>query len=165
MYTAAPGQPPRAWIESGYMKVADTIEGLAQACGLDPAALKATQERFNRFAERGVDEDFHRGARKYDSWFGDSSHRPSATLGAISKPPFYAVAIVPGDVGTAGGAVADEYGRALTADDKVIPGLYVTGNSSAPVTGRYYVGPGTSIGASFTFGYVAAKHAISRASN
>jgi 3-oxosteroid 1-dehydrogenase len=162
MGTAPLGPPPREWIDSGYMKTADTIEGLARECGLDPLALKATQERFNGFAERGVDEDFHRGRRKYDGWFGDASHKPSASLGTIAKPPFYAIQIVPGDVGTAGGAVADEYGRALTADDQVIPGLYVTGNSSAPVTGRYYVGAGTSIGASFAFGYIAARHAAMR---
>jgi 3-oxosteroid 1-dehydrogenase len=161
MGAVPPGPPPKSWVETGYMKVADTIEDLARALKLDPAALKATQERFNGFAERGVDVDFHRGRRKYDIWFGDASHRPSATLGAISKPPFYALGVYPGDVGTAGGVVADEYARALTADDSVIPGLYVTGNTSAPVTGRYYVGPGTSIGASFTFGYIAARHAAS----
>ncbi|HKT53649.1 MAG TPA: FAD-binding protein, partial [Caulobacteraceae bacterium] len=154
---------PPAWIESGYVKTAHTIEGLAQACGLRPESLRQTIARFNQYAADGVDVDFHRGRRQYDRWFGDPTHRPSPTLGAISKAPFYAVQIFPGDVGTAGGVVTDEFGRALTADGEVIPGLYVTGNSAAPVTGHYYVGPGTSIGASFTFGYIAAKHAASSA--
>ncbi|HKR87463.1 MAG TPA: FAD-binding protein [Phenylobacterium sp.] len=156
---AQPGRTPREWVEAGYLKVSDTLADLARQCGLDPDALAATTERFNRFADRGVDEDFHRGRRRYDSWFGDPTHRPSATLGAVRKGPFYALQVYPGDVGTAGGVVTDEHGRALTADGKVIPGLYVTGNSAAPVTGHYYVGPGTSIGASFTFGFLAAKHA------
>ena len=147
------------WIEQGYVKVGETIADLARACELDPAVLRATVDRFNGFARTGVDEDFHRGRRKYDSWFGDPTNKPSATLGAIEKGPFYAIRIYPGDVGTAGGIVADEFARALTPDGKVIPGLYATGNSSAPVTGHYYVGPGTSIGASFTFGYIAARHA------
>lgn len=160
---AMPGSTPRAWIDSGYLKVADTLEELARKCALDPAALRATVERFNRFAKTGVDEDFHRGRRQYDHWFGDPTHKPSSTLGTIEKGPFYAMQIFPGDVGTAGGIVADEYARALTPEGKVIPGLYVTGNSSAPVTGHYYVGAGTSIGASFTFGYIAAEHAAASA--
>jgi len=157
-----PGITPGEWIRNGYLRKADTLEELASQCGVDAAGLKATVERFNGFARTGVDEDFHRGRRRYDEWFGDPTHKPSATLGTIEKGPFFALRIYPGDVGTAGGIVADEFARALTPDGSVIEGLYATGNSSAPVTGRYYVGPGTSIGASFTFGYVAARHAAAK---
>jgi 3-oxosteroid 1-dehydrogenase len=161
LHIMPPGTPSSAHIKSGFIKSSGTIEGLAEQCGLDPVALQATQQRFNRFARAGVDEDFHRGARAYDNFYADPTNKPVPTLGEVSKPPFYAVRIIPGDVGTAGGIVADELGRALTADGAVIPGLYVTGNASAPVMGRYYAGAGTSIGASFTFGYIAARHALS----
>jgi 3-oxosteroid 1-dehydrogenase len=155
-----PGEnKPRSWLEEGYLKRGDTIEALAQACGIDPVKLKATTERFNRFARQGRDEDFHRGERAYDRWLGDPTHKPSATLGAVEEPPFYAVPVVPGDVGTYGGVVTDAYARVLMQDGSVLPGLYATGTTTASVMGRSYPGAGCSIGPSFAWGYVAAKHA------
>jgi 3-oxosteroid 1-dehydrogenase len=47
----------------------------------------------------------------------------------------------------------------LREDGSVLAGLYATGNSTASVSGRYYIGAGTSIAASFIFGYLAALHA------
>ncbi|MCY1314658.1 3-oxosteroid 1-dehydrogenase [compost metagenome] len=64
----------------------------------------------------------------------------------------------PGDVGTAGGLVTDEYARVLREDGSPIAGLYATGNATAGVTGRCYPGAGTSIAASFIFAYIAAMH-------
>ena len=150
---------PREWITSGYMKKSDTLEGLAEQCGIDPAGLAATVARFNGFVEKGVDEDFHRGERAYDRYFGDPTHKPSPTLGTVSEGPFYAVELYPGDVGTYGGLVTDEFGRVERENGEVIPGLYATGNVTAGVTGSVYPGAGASIGASFIFGYRAAKHA------
>jgi 3-oxosteroid 1-dehydrogenase len=40
-----------------------------------------------------------------------------------------------------------------------IAGLYATGNSTATVMGRHYLGPGASIANSMVFGYLAARHA------
>ncbi|KHK88991.1 FAD-dependent oxidoreductase [Novosphingobium malaysiense] len=154
---------PKKWLDSGYIQVADTLAELAGKCGIDASGLEKTVERFNGFARSGVDLDYHRGRRQYDRWFGDPTHKPSPSLGTLEKGPYYALKIYPGDVGTAGGIVADEFARALTPTNDIIENLYATGNSSAPVCGRYYVGPGTSIGASFTFGYIAAKHAAAKA--
>ena len=151
---------PDAWLKSGYLKKADTLEDLARQCGIDAAGLKRTVERFNGFAEKGVDADFRRGARAYDRSAGDPTVKPNPNLGAIEKPPFYAVAIYPGDVGTQGGIVTDELARALRPDGSVIPGLYATGNCTASVMGRTYPGAGASIAASFVFGYIAALHAL-----
>jgi 3-oxosteroid 1-dehydrogenase len=150
---------PQRWYDSGYLKKADTIEGLARALNIDPATLGATIERFNGFVARNRDEDFHRGDRAYDRWLGDPFHKPSETLGSIDKPPYYAVPVLPGDVGTYGGVVTDEHARVLRQDGSVIPGLYATGVSTASVMGRSYPGAGSSVGPAFTWGYVAAKHA------
>lgn len=147
------------WFEAGYLKRADTIEALAPQINVEPNVLAATVARFNGFVANNCDEDFHRGERAYDRWLGDPTHRPSATLGAIEQGPFYAVPIYPGDVGTYGGVVTDEYARVLSADGSVIEGLYATGVSTASVMGRVYPGAGSSVGPSFTWGYVAAKHA------
>ena len=68
------------------------------------------------------------------------------------------VLVVPGDIGTWGGVVSDEYARVLRPDGSPIPGLYATGVTTAGVAGRYYVGPGSSIGPSFVWGWVAARN-------
>lgn len=157
---AFPGVPkPSSWQSSGYLKKADTIEALAGQLGIEPATLKATVDRFNSFAVKGEDPDFHRGQRAYDRWLGDPFYPVNATLGPIDTAPFYAVPVLPGDVGTFGGVVTDEYGRVLREDGSVIPGLYATGTSTASVMGRAYPGAGSSVGPSYVFGYVAAMHA------
>jgi 3-oxosteroid 1-dehydrogenase len=159
------GRTPEQWFTSGYMKKADTIEGLAAACGIDPVALRRTVERFNGFARAGKDLDFKRGDRAYDRVFADPTVKPNPCLGALEKPPYYAVRVFPGDVGTFGGLMTDEHGRVLRDDGGAIAGLYATGNSTASVMGRCYPGAGASIAASFVFGYIAAHHAAGRTLN
>ena len=154
---------PQRWYDEGYLKTADTLEGLAGSLKIDPATLKATVERFNGFVAQNRDDDFHRGERAYDRWLGDWLHKPSASLGSISEPPFYAVPVLPGDVGTYGGVVTDERARVLREDGSVIEGLYATGFSTASVMGTSYPGAGSSVGPSFVWGYVAAKSAASQA--
>jgi 3-oxosteroid 1-dehydrogenase len=150
---------PQSWFDSGYLKVADTIEELAGKIGADPATLKATVDRWNAMMARGADEDFQRGVRFYDQWLGDPFHKPNPTLGPLNKAPFYAVEVIPGDVSTYGGAVTDVNSRVIKADGSVIEGLYATGVSTASPMGRVYPGAGASIGPSMTFGWIAAKHA------
>ncbi|CAN7491181.1 MULTISPECIES: FAD-binding protein [unclassified Variovorax] len=158
--TAQPGQVPEEWLKSGYMVKAESIDELVKKTGIDGAGLARTLERFNGFCRSGVDSDFGRGSRAFDRCHGDPTVTPNPNLGAIEKPPFYAVRMYPGDVGTAGGVVTDEHARVLREDGSVIHGLYATGNCTASVVGRCYPGAGASIGASFTFGYIAAHHAL-----
>ena len=150
---------PPIWFEQGFLKQADTLEGLAKACGLPAGALIATTEKFNGFARAGKDEEFGRGMSAYDRFLGDYTHQPNDTLGTVEQGPFFAVAIVPGDVGTYGGVVTDANARVMKPDGSVIDGLYATGTTTAGVMGRAYPGAGCSIGPSFTWGFVAAKHA------
>lgn len=152
---------PDSWFQQGFLKKADSIEELASLIKVDAAALKSTITRFNGFVEKNRDEDFHRGERAYDHWLGDPMHQPNPSLGKIEQGPFYAMGVYPGDVGTYGGVVTDEFARVLRADGSVINGLYATGTSSASVMGRVYPGAGSSVGPSFTWGFVAAKHALS----
>lgn len=155
---APPGMTPKKWLKSGWKK-ADTIEGLADACGIDRAGLRRTVERFNGFAATGVDEDFHRGEGGFEQFYGDPDHGPNKCLGPITKAPFYAIALYPGDIGTSGGLLTDEHARVLREDSTPIEGLYATGNATASVMGRSYPGAGATIAASAVFGYVAADHA------
>ncbi len=153
-----PRLTPKAWFESGYMKKADTLDGLAAQCGLDAKAFKAGVARFNAMAKAGVDDDFRRGSSVYNRFYGDGRVKPNPNLGAIERGPFYAVAIYPGDVGTAGGLVTDAHGRVLREDGSAIPGLYAAGNTTASAFGRTYPGAGASIGAGMIFAVRAARH-------
>ena len=76
--------------------------------------------------------------------------------GTAWLPPFYALRIVPGDLGAKGGLVTDARARVLRPDDSVLPGLYAAGNAGAAVRGRGYAGAGSTIGPAMAFGYVAA---------
>lgn len=151
---------PESWFREGYLRKADTIGELAVLLKIDPAALDATVERFNGFVAKGRDEDFNRGVRAYDRWLGDPYHHPNESLGTISQGPYYAVPVLPGDVGTYGGVVTDAQARVLREDGSEIPGLYATGISTASVMGRAYPGAGASVGPSFVWGYVAANHIL-----
>lgn len=154
---------PADWFESGFLKKADSIEELAGMIGVDAAALRATVDRFNGFVAKNHDDDFNRGDRAYDKWLGDPFHDRNPSLGSISEGPYFAMAVVPGDVGTYGGVVTDEKARVLREDGSAIEGLYATGISTASVMGRVYPGAGASVGPSFVWGYVAARHALESA--
>ncbi|WP_395333691.1 FAD-binding protein [Novosphingobium sp. BL-8H] len=149
------------WLSSGWMRKADSLEALARQIGVPSDALAGTVERWNGFVRGGKDEDFHRGERAYDNWLGDPYFKdgPNACMGTIEKGPFYAIPIVPGDVGTYGGVVCDCDSRVLKADGTPIEGLYACGVTTASPMGRVYPGAGASVGPSMTFGWVAAKHA------
>lgn len=153
---------PKTWFESGFVRKAATIEELARMINIDPAILRETVDRFNGFVAKGHDDDFNRGDSAYDRWLGDTFDPGHPSLGEISEGPFYAVPVLPGDVGTYGGVVCDGYARVLREDGSEIPGLYATGISTASVMGRVYPGAGSSVGPSFVWGYIAAKHALGR---
>jgi 3-oxosteroid 1-dehydrogenase len=147
---------PRRWYAAGSVFRADDLAGLAQAAGVDADGLVKTVARFNEFAAAGRDEDFGRGDSAYDRYYGDP-RRANPNLAPLARPPFYAVKIVPGDLGTKGGLRTDERARVLSEDGTVIEGLFAAGNASEAVMGRSYAGAGATIGPAMTFGYIAAR--------
>jgi 3-oxosteroid 1-dehydrogenase len=157
-----PGLSPQKLKTRDFMTKAGSLEELAESCDIDPAGLRSTVERFNRFAIDGKDEDYYRGEGDHERWYGDDANKPNPCLGPIEKPPFYAVALFPGDVGTSGGLVCDEHSRVLDAAGDPITGLYASGNATASVMGRTYPGAGASIGASAIFSYICARHVAER---
>ncbi len=148
-------QPPRF---RQILTPAKTIEELAQKLGIDAAGLKETVSRFNNFAAQGVDEDFHRGENAYDLLYGDVRIQPNPCLASIEEGPFYAMEVYPGDIGTKGGLLTNQYAQVMNEEGEAIAGLYAIGNSAASVTGRYYPGAGATLGPAMTFGFVAAEH-------
>jgi 3-oxosteroid 1-dehydrogenase len=150
---------PRKYIDNGYLKMSNTIGELATKCGIDAAGLADELRRFNEFAAKGTDADYHKGESSVDVYYGDPASKLNPCLGPIDTPPFYAVEIWPGDLGTKGGMVTDEHARVLREDGAPVGGLYATGNCAASVMGRSYGGAGATIGPSMVFGWIAARHA------
>jgi 3-oxosteroid 1-dehydrogenase len=147
---------PRRWYAAGAVVRADDLAGLAQAAGVDAEGLVKTVARFNEFAAAGRDEDFGRGDSAYDRYYGDP-RLANPNLAPLAQPPYYAVKIVPGDLGTKGGLRTDEQARVLRPDGTVIEGLFAAGNASEAVMGHSYAGAGATIGPAMTFGYIAAR--------
>src|ERR1700682_6108637 len=98
------------------------------------------------------------GQRIPRKWLDSGANKPNPSLGEATHPPYYAVKMVPGDLGTKGGARTDVHSRALRDDGSLIEGLYAAGNVGAPVMGHTYPGPGGTIGPAMAFGYLAALH-------
>ncbi|WP_293903138.1 FAD-dependent oxidoreductase [Phenylobacterium sp.] len=155
---APPGPDAPDWIVS-----APSLAALARAIGCDAGGLEASVARFNGHASQGHDPDFRRGESAYDVFYGDRSRPgPAGTLGPLETPPFFAVPITMGALGTNGGVRTDANGRALDPDGAVIAGLYAVGNVMAAPTGSVYAGAGGTLGPALTFGCIAGRHAAQR---
>jgi 3-oxosteroid 1-dehydrogenase len=150
-------------VRESFLTRARTLPRLAAKLGLDADRLVATVERFNAMARTGVDEDFGRGESRNDRYYTNPTVGPNPCMAPLDTPPFYAVEVYPGDLGTKGGLRTDVDARVLTGGDEPIPGLYAAGNCSASVMGRTYPGAGGTIGPAMTFGYLAARHATAQA--
>ena len=154
----------RSAIADGYVTSGSTLAELAGKLGIDGAALANTVRKLNAYAESGVDPEFGRGTTSYQRAFGDRNWPgKNPNLGPIDTPPFYAIRLYPGDIGTATGFVTDPHGRALDRTSRPIPGLYVCGNDMHSVMGGVYAGPGITIGPGMVFAYLGARHAATRA--
>ncbi|WP_425405089.1 FAD-dependent oxidoreductase [Hwanghaeella sp.] len=150
------------FLRDGYLTRDETLAGLAKKLDIDGAGLKETVDAMNRFAETGVDEDFHRGSTVYECGNGDPSHGLNPTLGPIRTPPFYAIRLWPGEIGAAIGLSTDTEARLLDRDGQVIGGLYACGNDMQSIMGGVYPGPGINLGPAITFAYAAGRHAAGR---
>lgn len=143
---------------------ADTVEELAEKLGIDARGLADEIEKFNGYAEAGVDEDFHRGEKASSiQIFAGSIDRPELAnplLGPIDTPPFYGAIYIGGTCGTCGGVKINENGQVLSANDEVIGGLYACGNCTAALSGNGYLGGGGTLGPGAVMAYVAARHAL-----
>jgi succinate dehydrogenase/fumarate reductase flavoprotein subunit len=153
--------PIKHHLHTGYLKRGRTVAELAQAIGVDPAALTATITAFNEGARRGEDPQFGKGSKAYNRYQGDTLNRPNPCVAALEHGPFYAIKLVVGDLGTFAGLAADEHARVLDSQRRPIPGLYAVGNDSISVMGGNYPGAGITLGPALTFGYIAGCHLAS----
>lgn len=175
----APGQEPQAWMicdqqaqrrfgigwakpwpfplgyyrRCGYLLEGRDARELAMRCGIDPAQLEATVERFNEHARLGHDPDFGRGQSAYNRALGDGANRPNPSLRPL-RGRLYAVRLVAGSLGTFAGLRTDAAARVLDRDGQVIVGLHAVGNDMNSIMGGHYPSGGITLGPGMTFGYL-----------
>lgn len=143
---------------------ADTLQGLAEATGIDAEGLATTVRRFNADAEIGVDTLFGRGSSPQDRFLGDATHEPNPCLAPLQTPPFAAVPLHAGVLGTSGGVRTDQRSRVLDWAGEPLPGLFAAGNVAAGVFRNTYPGGGATLGSalarSYEAGDVAGAHRL-----
>ncbi|HWK43511.1 MAG TPA: FAD-dependent oxidoreductase [Stellaceae bacterium] len=142
---------------TGYLRQADSIEELARRIEVDPSALTETVEGYNREARQGRDPAFGRGGNAYQRHLGDAAQQPNPCVAPIETPPYFSVALYPGDLGTALGLETDDSARVLGPDGHAVGRLYACGNDMNSVMKGAYPGPGITLGPALTFGYLAVQ--------
>ncbi len=152
----------RRFVQAGYLVEGRTIAELAAAIGVDGEALAQTVERYNRYSETGIDEEFGRGSSELNRFNGDPLARPNPCLRRIGPGPYYAVAVWPADLAGSAGLRVDTEGRVLRSDGSVVSGLYAVGTDAASIFRGHYPGPGTMIGPAMVFAWRAAMRAAGR---
>jgi len=141
--------PDPPWLAS-----AASLGTLARRCGIDAQGLAETVREWNEDVARGRDRRFGRGESAYALAKGDRAQQGLArTLGPLEAPPFYAVPLLAGTLGTRGGPLTDADGRVQDAFGAVLPGLLAAGNAAASPTGLLYPGAGGTLGLALCFGW------------
>ena len=146
----SPGDTVPEW----FCQSADFAE-LGSKTGIDPDGLAQTVAAWNLNVANDADPDFGRGSSAYDGYWGDERGATLAqkTLGPIDSPPYYAVPVSVGAMGTKGGPRTDRDGHVVHVTGTTIPGLYAAGNAMAGVTGKAYGGAGGTLGPAMVFGF------------
>ncbi len=120
---------------------------------MDRTTLEATVARYNEHARLGEDADFGRHERGLMA---------PGQVAPLEQPPYYAVEIYPGALGTNGGPQIDGNGQVRKFGGGVVGGLYAAGNTAANAFGWAYPSGGGTIGNGMVFGFLAGRHAAGR---
>lgn len=141
-------------LASGYLKRGRSVAELAQAIGVEPAVLESTMAEYNLAATSGEDPAFGRGTLAYNRFQGDALHAPNPCVAPLATPPFYAIRLEIGDIGTFAGLAVDAQCRVLDREHRPLAGLYAIGNDAQSIMGGSYPGGGITLGPALTFGYL-----------
>jgi succinate dehydrogenase/fumarate reductase flavoprotein subunit len=144
-------------LKSGYLLRGETVGELAVRAGID-VALEKTVDKYNANAQSGSDPDFLKGENAYNRFYGDPDIKPNPCVAPLAQPPFYAVRVEIGDLGTYAGIATNGHAQVLDEQKRPIPGLYAAGNDALSIMGGNYPGPGITLGPAMTFGWIAGRH-------
>jgi succinate dehydrogenase/fumarate reductase flavoprotein subunit len=129
----------------------ETVEEMEGALGIPEGNLVATLNRYNEYAARGEDPDFH----KQPEFLAPQDKGPwgafDLTLGKAMYSGF-----------TVGGLATTVDGQVLGEDGSIVPGLYAAGACASNIAqdGKGYAS-GTQLGEGSFFGRRAGTHAAS----
>ncbi|KAI3560788.1 FAD binding domain-containing protein [Fusarium oxysporum f. sp. albedinis] len=146
-------------VNLGRLFRSDTIDDLAKQILEPDHHLQSTVVEWNEMCENGHDKYFHRGEDRYQQFIGDPNVTPNPCMGPVKESPFYAMKIFPGDAGTRGGLLTDEFARVLGKSGIAIPGLYAGGNASVALLESQ--GAGTTLAPAMTEGFIAVSNMLS----
>jgi fumarate reductase flavoprotein subunit len=142
---------PNPWLldNQGDLFCHETIEGLADAIGLDSANLTRTVEQYNRAVEDRA-----------------ASVLPVPRTGKPKplRTPFYALRVVPGITFTMGGILVNGRGEVLDVKEKTIQGLYAAGDAIGGLMGGYRGGYTGGLMQAVVTGILAGENAAQSAS-
>ena len=135
-----------AFTKQGIMATCDDLKCIADFTKMPLEQLQKTVERVSAMAGKGNDKDFH--------------HR--AGLVDMSQGKYYVIKAVPSTHHTMGGVRINEHAQVMTADGKVIPGLWAAGEVTGVTHGTNRLG-GNAYTDIIVFGRIAGEAAAKAA--
>ena len=136
------------YVRKGFTVEGATLEELAGKIGVDPKGLVDTMAKYNGYVKAGEDKDFGKTALPRE----------------LVKAPFYAIEVSPAVHHTMGGVRINTNAEVLTADGKVIPGLFAAGEITGGVHGANRIG-GNAVTDITVYGKTAGENAADFAKN
>lgn len=130
------------YISAGIIFESDTIEGLAEQIGVDPATLAETMKTYSEYQAAGKDEEFQR----------DSMEEP------LTNAKYYAGLCAPAIHHTMGGVKINTNTEVLKEDGSAISGLFAAGEVTGGVHGANRLG-GNAVTDIVVFGRIAGESA------
>jgi hypothetical protein len=133
--------------------VSSDLNEIADFIGCDVDTLKTTIDNYNGYVETGNDTEFYKSSEDL--------------VYSVSEGPYYVTRGHSGVLGSLGGVNVTDKFQVLTSDQKVINGLYSTGNDCSGISVAAYVNvEGVGLGFSLTSGRLAgadaAEYALSK---
>ena len=136
------------YVRKGFTVEGATVEELAGKIGVDPKGLVETMAKYNGYVKAGEDKDFGKTALPRE----------------LVKAPFYAIEVSPAVHHTMGGVRINTNAEVLTANGKVIPGLFAAGEITGGVHGANRIG-GNAVTDITVYGKTAGENAADFAKN
>lgn len=130
-------------IEDGTVVTGEDLAALAEAMGVDAAALEQTAADYNA----GIESD------------ADAFGKPAAAAQPLGDGPYYAVEIRPVTMGTFGGVKTNDNFEVLDEEGNPIPNLYAGGETANKFLYNQVYMSGSAVQHALTSGRIAGEHA------